>query len=69
VSDYWQRYLGWPDLLIHREGEVCLVEIKGSGDTLSVDQRGWIAGNAELLQLPFKIVKIHRRQTIDMSTT
>jgi len=60
VEDYWGRYLGWPDLLLHRHDEFLLVEVKSSGDKLSQDQRHWIAANHDQLQLPFKVAKIHR---------
>ncbi len=60
VGDYWGRYCGWPDLLLHRSNEFCFVEVKSSNDKLSEDQKSWIQGNAECLGLPFKIVKIHR---------
>jgi hypothetical protein len=61
IDDYWGRYLGWPDLLLYRDGELLLVEVKSSGDRLSQAQKDWIADNHERLKLPFKIVKIHRR--------
>lgn len=60
VGSYWNRYLGWPDLLAYRPGEYCLLEIKSSGDKLSVDQKNWIAGNYATLRLPFKLVKVHK---------
>ncbi len=61
VGDYWSRYCGWPDLLIHREEDFFFAEVKSSKDKLSEDQKDWIQGNAEHLGLPFKVVKIHRR--------
>lgn len=60
VEDYWVRYLGWPDLLLHRDGEFKFVEVKSSNDRLSVEQKGWIADNHDILRLPFAIAKIHR---------
>jgi len=60
VGDYWRRYCGWPDLLVHREDDFFLAEVKSSKDKLSEDQKNWIRGNAAELQLPFKLVKIHR---------
>ncbi|MHB9880653.1 VRR-NUC domain-containing protein [Pacificimonas sp. ICDLI1SI03] len=60
VQDYWGRYLGWPDLLLHREGEFRFVEVKSSSDRLSDDQKRWIADNHNVLKLPFSIAKIHR---------
>lgn len=61
VGDYWGRYLGWPDLLLHRDGEFQFVEVKSSSDKLSEEQKRWIADNNELLHLSFRIAKIHRR--------
>jgi hypothetical protein len=61
VSDYWGHYLGWPDLLLVRDDEILLVEVKSSGDRLSNDQKRWIADNAEHLKLPFRLVKLHRK--------
>lgn len=60
VDDYWGRYLGWPDLLLHRNGELMLVEVKSSSDKLSGDQMRWITDNHEQLQLPFRLAKLHR---------
>lgn len=61
ITNYWARYLGWPDLLISDSGEYSFVEVKASKDKLSLDQKNWIKGNAEYLDLPFKILKLHRR--------
>jgi len=61
VGDYWSRYLGWPDLIIHRDQAFCFIEVKSSKDGLSEEQKHWIQGNAEHLGLPFKIVKIHKK--------
>ena len=61
IDDYWGRYLGWPDLLLHRGAEIRLVEVKSSGDRLSQSQKDWIADNHGRLKLPFEIAKIHRR--------
>lgn len=60
VKDYWGNYLGWPDLLIYKEDEFFLVEVKSSSDKLSEDQKNWIKGNANELKLPFCLVKIHK---------
>lgn len=61
VYAYWDRYLGWPDLLLHRDEEILLVEVKSSSDRLSTAQKEWIAGNHEHLRLPFRLVKLHRK--------
>ncbi len=63
VDGYWQRYLGWPDLLVFRDEEFFWVEVKASRDKLSEEQKSWIRDNKNLLQLPFKLVKIHKTST------
>lgn len=60
IADYWGHYLGWPDLLLHRDNEILFVEVKSSSDRLSEDQKRWIADNHEHLGLPFRVVKLHR---------
>lgn len=60
VGGYWDRYLGWPDLLLYREGEFKFVEVKSSNDRLSEEQKQWIADNHDILKLPFAIAKIHK---------
>ena len=71
---YWERYLGWPDLLSWQptsDGpqDVEFVEVKSSSDKLSDDQRSWIQGNHDHLRLPFRIVKVHRTKRLDLGTT
>lgn len=61
VGDYWGRYIGWPDLLAYRDDDFVFIEVKSSKDKLSEEQKRWIAGNAEHLQLPFNIYKVHRK--------
>jgi hypothetical protein len=63
LGSYWERYLGWPDLLCHRRDTFFFVEVKSSRDKLSQQQKQWISSNATELRLPFKIVKIHRDRT------
>ncbi len=60
VEDYWSHYIGWPDLLLHRNKEILFLEVKSSCDRLSQAQKAWIAGNHGRLHLPFKLVKLHR---------
>jgi hypothetical protein len=60
VDDYWGRYLGWPDLLLWRDDEILLIEVKSSSDRLSGDQMRWIVDNFEQLKLPFRVAKLHR---------
>ena len=63
VGNYWGRYTGWPDILVHRDSEFLFAEVKASKDKLSGHQKRWIADNAVDLQLPFKLVKINRAAT------
>ena len=67
VTDYWQRYCGWPDALFYKRDEFFFAEIKSSNDVLSDDQKHWIRGNSTELQLPFKLIKIHKTGTVDGS--
>jgi hypothetical protein len=60
IEAYWNRYCGWPDLLIWRGEEIRFVEVKSSNDKLSDDQKNWIRGNAEHLGFRFSIAKLHR---------
>ncbi|MGI9374562.1 MAG: VRR-NUC domain-containing protein [Tsuneonella suprasediminis] len=60
VEGYWDRYLGWPDLLLYRQGEFKFVEVKSSNDRLSEEQKSWIGDNHDILKLPFAIAKIHK---------
>ena len=67
VGHYWGRYVGWPDLLVYRGEEFFFAEVKSSGDKLSEDQKRWIRDNHEMLRFPFKLVKVHRAATVDLS--
>jgi hypothetical protein len=67
VGSYWERYVGWPDLIVIRGAEFCFVEVKSSSDELSADQKRWIRDNHETLRLPFKLVKIHRKGIVNAS--
>jgi hypothetical protein len=58
VKHYWHHYLGWPDLLVFRNGEFFFVEVKSSKDRLSEDQKRWIIDNHEQLKFRFKLFKI-----------
>ena len=66
ADDYWGRYLGWPDLLIYRGAEYRMVEVKSSSDKLSDDQKRWIRDNHEILKLPFKLVKLRKKEVRDL---
>lgn len=61
IQDYWERYLGWPDLLVYKQNEFFFVEVKSSKDKLKENQKIWIRYNFQDLKLPFKIVKIHKK--------
>jgi hypothetical protein len=61
VADYWRRYVGWPDLIVHDQDGFFFVEVKSSKDRLREDQKNWICGNSSELHLPFKLVKIHKK--------
>jgi|HubBroStandDraft_6_1064221.scaffolds.fasta_scaffold414496_1 hypothetical protein len=58
IEHYWGRYAGWPDLLVHRDNEFMLVEVKSAEDKLRAAQLKWMRGNHERLHLPFKLVEI-----------
>lgn len=69
AESYWQRYLGWPDLVSWIEtsdgpSDAQFIEVKSSSDKLSDDQRAWIEGTYEYLKLPFRIVKVHRAKRL-----
>ena len=65
VDSYWERHLGWPDLLVYRGDEFFFVEVKSSNDKLSSDQKRWIRDNHKILKLPFKLAKIHKSEVVD----
>jgi hypothetical protein len=65
LGDYWNRFCGWPDLLIYRQDQFLFVEVKSSNDKLSEDQKNWIRGNSVELHLPFKIAKIHKKAVVE----
>jgi hypothetical protein len=58
IERYWARHAGWPDLLVRRNKEFELVEVKSAGDKLGAAQERWIADNQQRLHLPFRMVKI-----------
>jgi hypothetical protein len=60
LGAYWDRYLGWPDLLAIRGQELLFVEVKSSKDKLSDDQKRWIEDNFGVLKFPFELLKLHR---------
>ena len=64
VQNYRGRCTGWPDLLLYRGNRWFLAEVKSWGDKLSENQKRWIQDNRRYLHLPFKLVKVHKIQTI-----
>jgi hypothetical protein len=60
LESYWDRYLGWPDMLAFNKDGYIFVEVKLSKDKLSDEQRYWVEENKKRLHLPFEIFKIHR---------
>jgi hypothetical protein len=60
LGAYWSRYLGWPDVLATRDGEILFIEVKSSNDKLSQEQKHWVDENFKLLKLPFELLKLHR---------
>lgn len=60
ITNYWDRFCGWPDLFVYNDTQYFFVEVKFSKDKLSEDQKNWIKGNNNELQLPFKLLKIHK---------
>lgn len=60
LHNYWQRFLGWPDLLVYNNDEYIFVEVKLSKDKFSEEQRSWIENNHKELHLPFEVIKIYR---------
>jgi len=69
---YWDRYVGWPDLLTWRDtpegpSDILFVEVKSSSDQLSDDQKTWIEGNREKLGFDFEIVKVHRTERVHVA--
>ena len=65
VADYWKRYCGWPDMIVHNQDEFFFAEVKSSKDKLSEDQKNWIRGNSAELHLPVKLVKVHKRGVVE----
>ncbi len=60
LGNYWNRYLGWPDMLAFNKDGYIFVEVKLSKDKLSDEQRHWAEENKKRLHLPFELFKIHR---------
>lgn len=68
VDNYWDRYVGWPDLLMWQDVRFMMVEVKSSSDKLSAEQMRWIGDNHDILKVPFRIVKLHRTRSTRPAT-
>jgi VRR-NUC domain len=64
VLSYWGHYSGWPDLLVYRENQWFLAEVKSWRDKLNENQKRWIEDNHRYLHLPFKLVQVHRTESM-----
>lgn len=67
VEHYWDRYIGWPDLILYNDVDdsFLFVEVKSSSDRLSDEQKDWIKDNYHRLRLPFNMVKIHKKGMLE----
>jgi VRR-NUC domain len=64
VLNYWGHYSGWPDLLVYRKNQCFLAEVKSWSDKLNENQKRWIEDNYRHLHLPFKLVQVHRMESM-----
>jgi VRR-NUC domain len=64
VLNYWRHRSGWPDLLVHRPNQWFLAEVKSWRDKLNENQKRWIEDNHRYLHLPFKLVQVHRMDSM-----
>ena len=60
ARNYWRRYCGWPDMVLHRPSDFFFAEVKFSDHGLTEDQKHWIRSNTSELHLPFKLIKLHK---------
>lgn len=60
LGAYWDRFLGWPDILATQDGELLFIEVKSSADKFSEEQKHWMRENFRGLHLPFEVLKLHR---------
>jgi hypothetical protein len=56
------HYRQWLVILIYRNDDFFVAEVKASGDKLSDAQKIWISNNRTRLKLPFRLVKVHKIQ-------
>ena len=64
VLNYWEHRSGWPDLLVYRESQWFLAEVKSWSDKLNENQNRWIENNHRHLHLPFKLVRVNRMESM-----
>jgi VRR-NUC domain-containing protein len=64
VLNYWGHYSGWPDLLVYRANHWFLAEVKSWRDKLNDNQKRWIEDNHRYLHLPFKLVHVHKMESM-----
>jgi hypothetical protein len=69
VLHYWAHRSGWPDLLVYRADQWFLAEIKSWRDKLNENQKRWIEDNHRYLHLPFKLVQVHRMESMSALPT
>ena len=69
VLNYWGHRSGWPDLLVYRANQWFLAEIKSCRDKLNENQNRWIEDNHRYLHLPFKLVQVHRMESMSALPT
>ena len=67
VENYWDHYIGWPDLILYKDSSdsFFFAEVKSSNDKLSDEQKNWIENNFQRLKLPFNLVKIHKKGMLE----
>ena len=69
VLNYWEHRSGWPDLLVYRANQWFLAEVKSWSDKLNENQKRWIEDNHCHLHLPFKLVQVHRMDSVSAPPT
>ena len=69
VLNYWEHRSGWPDLLVYRANQWFLAEVKSWSDKLNENQNRWIENNHRYLHLPFKLVQVHRMESMSALPT
>lgn len=60
ARDLWQRQLGWPDLLLVREGAFRFSEVKTPNDELSQEQMRWFRWALGEARIPCEICRVNK---------